>query len=224
VSLLGRAISKLVIGPIKYRAAGGYDAERYWSDRFRRYGSSLRGVGHEGLSDAANEAMYAEAAGLFKSVVEPLIDNGRPRALEIGCGTGFYTNLLQALGISDYTGLDITSALFESLRASHPGFRFVHADITKVRLEDEYDLVVMIDVTEHIVTRPALEAAIAHIKACVAAGGYVIIGPQFDTGAHHLFYVHFWSVDELDSQFDGWQMVQRPHFRGGRLLVYRKPV
>jgi SAM-dependent methyltransferase len=184
---------------------------------------SLQGVGHEGLSETDNEAMYAEAGGIFDDLVRPIIADDLPKTLEIGCGVGFYTARLRALGVIDYTGLDITDALFPALREKFPGYGFVQADITTHALSDRFELVVMIDVTEHIVTADGLRAAIGHIKDATAPGGTVVIGPQFEKGARHLYYVHFWSVDDIASQFHDWRPVFREDYRGGKLLGFQKP-
>jgi SAM-dependent methyltransferase len=209
---------------LRYRSRDGYDAQRYWTDRFGKYGSSLRGVGHEGLSEDENQQMYSEAAGVFERVTRSLMEGvPQPRTLEIGCGTGFYTGLLSQLGVTDYTGLDITSALFDKLQARFPTYRFLQADITKDAVDDEYDLAIMIDVTEHIVSRQGLEAAFEHIKSALVPGGHLVVGPQSDKAARHLYYVHFWSIDDVERQFEGWTQVSREDFRGGKLLAFRKP-
>jgi SAM-dependent methyltransferase len=223
LGLLGRAVSKKLTGRIKYRSGAGYDAQRYWSDRFGKYGVSLRGAGHEGLAEEANEKMYVEAAEVFQSVVEPLWDDlSELRALEIGCGTGFYTTLLNRLGVTEYTGVDITSTLFDRHKRQFPAYRFVQADVTKDAIEGEYDLAIMIDVTEHIVTRDGLEAAFANVGRAVAPGGYFIVGPQFEQSRRHLFYVHFWSVEDVSSMLADWEEVGRRRFRNGTLLAFRK--
>lgn len=223
LGLLRRGIDKLLIGPIKYRSRGGYDAERFWDDRLRSYGLSLRGVGHEGLSEAANSEEYAQAAAVFRRTIQPLVGDRPPKTLEVGSGTGFYTSLLQQMGVRDYTGFDITDALFGSLRERFTGYRFVQGDITVDTIRDAFDLVVMIDVTEHIVSTRKFQEAMSNLKGSTLPGGYVVIGPQFDKGSRHLFYVHFWSIDQVDEQFDGWQHLICEDFRGGKLLVYRKP-
>jgi SAM-dependent methyltransferase len=222
--LVGRVISKKLTGRLKYRSREGYDAKHYWSDRFDKYGVSLRGAGHEGLSEEENEKMYVEAAAVFEALVKPLLaDLTEPRVLEIGCGTGFYTALLNRLGVTDYTGVDITSTLFDSHRRRFPGYRFVQADVTKDPVEGEYDLAIMIDVTEHIVTRDALEAAFSNVRRGLTPGGSFIVGPQFDQSRRHLFYVHFWSVEDVESMFGDGTEVARQEFRNGSLLVFKKP-
>jgi SAM-dependent methyltransferase len=223
--LLGRAVSKKLTGRIKYRSSTGYNAQRYWTDRFDKYGVSLRGAGHEGLPEDQNERMYLEAAGVFRSVVGSLgEDLSRTRTLEIGCGTGFYTAELDRLGVVNYTGVDITSTLFETHRRRFPNYRFVQADVTRDPIAGQFDLAVMIDVTEHIVDRAALEDAFANVGRALAPGGYFIVGPQFDQSRRHLFYVHFWSVEDVRSMFGEWREVAQSNFRNGTLLGFRKPL
>lgn len=224
LTLLKRAISKKLTGRLRYRTPAGYDAKRYWTDRFDKYGTSLRGAGHEGLSEEANEEMYLEAARVFEATIRRLLSkHDGTRALEIGCGTGFYTDLLKRVGVAEFTGIDITDALFAEHRERFPGFRFVQADVTKDPLEGTYDLAVMIDVTEHIVTRDDLDSAFSNIANVLVPGGYFIVGPQFEQSRRHLFYVHFWSVDDVRSAFPDWDEVANEDFRDGRLLVFRKP-
>ncbi|MCB2204010.1 methyltransferase domain-containing protein [bacterium] len=50
------------------------------------------------------------------------------RVLDVGCGTGFYSGLLQELGY-EVTGVDVSTAAIEKARALHPGIRFEQADI-----------------------------------------------------------------------------------------------
>ena len=66
IGFLRRAFYKTWGAPLKCRTTDGYDAALYWGDRFARYGTSLKGVGDEGL------------------------------VLEIGCGNAFYTGLLKS--------------------------------------------------------------------------------------------------------------------------------
>jgi len=224
LGLVKRAISKKLTGRLKYRSGTGYDAEKYWGDRFKKYGSSLQGAGHEGLTEEANEAMYLEAARVFQEAVEPLLHGIQDATvLEIGVGTGFYTDLLHRSGINHYTGVDITDALFDDHRRRFPEYRFLQADVTKDPVEGSYDLAIMIDVTEHIVTRDALDAAFRTIRDALRPGGCFVVGPQFDQSRRHLFYVHFWSVQDVADAFSDWDEVARKAFRDGHLLIFRKP-
>ncbi len=224
VDLVRRALIKGVVGPLKYRSKRGYDARRYWGDRFRRYGvSSIRGAGHEGKSEEENLREYQEAGAVFADLLKREVpDLGSARFLEIGCGQGFYTQLAADLGVKSYTGADITDVLFAELSGRFPDYRFIRRDVTADQLEGEYDVVVMIDVSQHIVTEEQIDEAMRNVARVLRPGGLFLIGPLVDQGGRHMFHVRWWSVDEIRRRFEGFQGSTIP-FRNGRLLTLRRP-
>jgi len=216
---------KLLIAPLKYRSGNGYDARRYWQDRFERYGFSLKGVGDEGLSEAENEKMYKEAGRVFLDMCRREgVDFSSARVLEIGCGNGFYTGLLAGQGVSRYTGVDITDVFFPELRKRHPGFEFRRLDVTADKLDGEFDLVVMIDVIEHITEADKLRAALEQVKTCLAAGGVFVVAPVLERGRRSLFYVRFWGREDIQKSFGGCSQGESVPFRYSRMLAIRKPI
>ena len=224
IDLVRRALFKAVVGPIKYRSKRGYDARRYWGDRFRRYGvSSIRGAGHEGLSEEENRREYEQAGVVFTDLLRTEVpDLSSARYLEIGCGQGFYTQLAADLGVKSYTGADITDVLFPELSRRFPDYQFVRRDVTADRLEGEYDVVVMIDVSQHIVTEEQIDEAMRNVARVLRPGGLYLIGPLVEEGGRHMFHVRWWSVDEIRRRFEGFQGSTIP-FRNGRLLILRRP-
>lgn len=224
VDFVRRVVQKTILGPVKYRSRGGYDANRFWRDRFRRYGTALRGAGDEGLSEEANRRIYEQAGDILVAFAKDAgADLSSARVLDIGCGPGFFTHVLAEHGVSSYTGLDITDVLFADLGRRFPGFRFLRADITRDRLEGEFDLILMIDVAEHIVGAEALDRAAENVREALVPGGLFLIGPLMERPKRHLFYVHFWALDDLRSRFPGYSEVPPVPFRNGSLIGFRRP-
>lgn len=175
---------------IKYGAGNDYDAAKYWHDRFSKYGLSLKGAGNEGISEEENEKIYAEAAKVFTDLCRKEdIDFHNVSVLEIGCGTGFYTQLLHDLGVKSYTGVDITDVLFPKLRKKFPRFKFIKKDVTSDKLEGKYDLIIMIDVIEHIVKESKLSFAMENVKNCLSHNGVFIVTPIMKVSKKQLFYL-----------------------------------
>lgn len=217
-----RGLYKTMIGPIVYGQGDDYDAGKYWSERFSKYGQSLQGVGNEGISEQENERAYAEAAKLFLDVCHrEHIDFQSARVLEIGCGTGFYTQMLYSLGVRKYLGVDITDVLFPVLRKRFSQFNFVKKDITIDKIEGEFDLIVMIDVIEHIVKHSKFTAAMKNIKSCLAPQGVFVVAPLAEVKRKELFYVNFWAVDNLQTEFTGHSFGGLVPFRNGYILTVK---
>jgi 2-polyprenyl-3-methyl-5-hydroxy-6-metoxy-1,4-benzoquinol methylase len=225
IDLARRAWFKLVAGRLRYGRRQGYAADRYWTDRFRKYGTSLRGPGHEGRSESENQQEYANAGRRFEEACQLLsLDLPHTRVLEVGCGTGFYTRVLHNAGVRDYVGLDITDALFPVLRRDFPDYRFVQADICRGALAEQFDLLVMIDVIEHIVTESELDQATHHLSMLVRTNGLLLVSmPSPTSTLTRAFYLRFWPVAAVLSRFANWHIAANLAFRSGRLLALRKP-
>lgn len=224
LGLLRRSFSKVITGPIRYRSSSGYDASRYWRDRFAKYGTSLRGVGDEGLTEEENRNQYETASETLLETISKLdIPFPDIRVLDIGCGSGFYTGKLRAAGVRSYTGVDVTDELFPMLRESFPDYEFHRTDITYGRLAGEYDLILTIDVLEHIVTDSGMRNAALGIKGALASQGFLLLGPVMQRARKHLFYVRFWSLEEISEMFSGLLPLEPIKFRGGYLMPFRRP-
>jgi 2-polyprenyl-3-methyl-5-hydroxy-6-metoxy-1,4-benzoquinol methylase len=224
VGALARLWQKTVVGPLRYRRGADYDAERYWRERFDKYGLSLRGPGDEGLSDQDNAAMYREAADRFAEICAAEgIELAGKSVLEIGVGNGFYAGLLHEAGVASYLGLDITDALFESLRAAHQGFRFAHGDITEDAPDEQFDVVLFIDVIQHIVTPERFSAALQNAASCLKPGGVMLLYPLTRQTKRHLFYVHWWSREQAAKALPEYSFGPAHPFRYADLHAVRRP-
>ena len=88
--------------------------------------------------------------------VLPLISNRYKKILDSGCGQGIFTfETARRLLKSTVTGLDINKTLIERNRyiAGITGLKncnFKYQDIAEMPLEGQYDLILCIDVLEHI--------------------------------------------------------------------------
>lgn len=214
-----RAFHKLLIAPRRYANGDDYDASRYWEDRFRKRGPSLRSDGDEGMSEAEIRAAYAAQAGeIFGMLARAGADLPRARVLEIGCGNGYYAERLRERGLARYQGFDITDVFFPLLQEKFPEYRFDRGDITADRVAGEFDVVLMIDVIEHIVTESKFMSALANVGAMMSPGAVLALAPVAPRGRRSLFYVRFWTEANVVRGLPGFQVVERC----GRALLLRK--
>jgi ubiquinone/menaquinone biosynthesis C-methylase UbiE len=73
----------------------------------------------------------------------------RARVVDLGCGSGTFTHLLQRSGY-DCVGLDISGKLIEAGRRKHPGIAFLQGDIEHLPFADaSFDGVLLSGVVHH---------------------------------------------------------------------------
>jgi len=155
---------------------GDYDAARYWSDRHRRYLHSFRGVGDLSRSEAQNVADYSGAAAVMADLLRSVSCDPRGKSmLDIGCGNGFWAGVFREWRISKYTGVDITDALFPLLRDRYPAFHFLLGDLLELPFDRQFDLITMIDVTQHIVDDARLQRMLIRIRSLMSKDGVFIV-------------------------------------------------
>jgi cyclopropane fatty-acyl-phospholipid synthase-like methyltransferase len=99
--------------------------------------------------------------------------------LELGCGVGTLTSLLAGeLGSGgSVTGIDLSPVSVESAKERLSDFanvRLIAADVLEVDLEDEFDVVVLPDVIEHIPLE-SHRALFARVAAWVRPNGFVLL-------------------------------------------------
>lgn len=224
IGLLARAIEKLLVGPLRYGKGADYSAERYWGDRLKAKAGSLRGPGHEGLSDEENAVLYAEAAQVLRRACRSHgIELASASVLDVGCGSGQHTRLCHEDGVTRYVGLDLTDVLFPALRQAFPQYSFTRKDITSGTLEGRFDLVLVLDVLEHVVDRQRLATALANVAGVVAEGGALFIALPFAKGSPKLlFYLRHWDMAEITPALDDFQLSPPVPWRDGWLLVARR--
>jgi len=95
---------------------------------------------------------------------------GKERIIDIGCGHGSVSHELVKRGFDVY-GLEINDEALENLKTK--GFKIIKKDITlPLELNDKFDVVLLLDVLEHVFDPFAL---LAEAQKITSKGGYIII-------------------------------------------------
>jgi 2-polyprenyl-3-methyl-5-hydroxy-6-metoxy-1,4-benzoquinol methylase len=155
-----------------------YRPKEFWEQRLAEQ-FDLRGTGETGLSLAYNLACYRlRAEVLTRALARCGASVSGARVLDVGCGTGFWTEYYSARG-ARYTGVDIAHVSVDRLAARYPAQRFVRADVSEGVPEGPYDLVNVFDVLYHVTDEARWEAALRHLAAAVVPGGLLLITDVF---------------------------------------------
>ncbi len=166
-----------------------YHNTEYWKDIHSRYKDQLKAVGHPSLSECLNQLKYESES----STIEFLIENvgfkfkraGQSivSLLDVGAGTGFWTNLVQKVlgkqGIKvEMTAIDLSIEALESLRKRNPGVKIICADLKTIdpdRFLGGFDLVVSCYCLHHLIHLDDFLNALRFAGRSVREGGALLI-------------------------------------------------
>lgn len=208
---------------IKYFGIGGYNAKKYWRDRLSHYGTSLKGVGNKYQTEQQNKESYEQAKKTFLSLCKKeKVDFSYIRFLDVGCGAGFYAQLFSENGGRNYTGVDITDSLFATLRAKFSRFHFIRLDVTEQPLPGIFDVIIMIDVTQHITTAEKFSYAMQNIGNHLGEGGVFIVTSWLKGDIKRGFYEVSRSLQRYKREFPGYAFSDPLPFRDKFLFLIRK--
>lgn len=155
-----------------------YRPQEFWEQRLSEQ-FDLRGTGETGLSLAYNKACYQLRADVLTSALQRagMAPNNR-RVLDIGCGTGFWTEYYVSRG-AHYTGVDIAQVSVDRLAQRYTEQRFVRADVSEGVPGGPYDVINVFDVLYHITDDAKWQAALQHLAAALAPGGVLLVTDVF---------------------------------------------
>lgn len=127
--------------------------------------------------------------------------------LDIACGVGYGSKLLARMGAKKVEGVDLTAKIikYAKLNYHHPNCQFRVGDITKIKLNKKFDVIVCFETIEHVYDDyKAIKNLYNHLKK----GGQLLISspnrPVTSPSAKNLtdkpnnkFHVREYTIDEL---------------------------
>ena len=191
----------------RYVDGTDYRAVEYWSRSHGKYGFDLRGVGDYGLTPEENLRQLEEGGRLMIELCRRAnFDLRRASVLDVGCGTGYYAGILRDAGVSRYTGVDIVDTLFSGLRAQCPDFTFRRLDVSSEPITGSYQLIIMMDVAQHIVEARRFRYAMENLKGHLAEDGMIIISTCIGPYRRNTFYCVDRPMSAFEVLFGGYRI------------------
>ena len=93
--------------------------------------------------------------------------------LEVGCGAGWLCPALKQFG--QVTATDLSDEVLARAHERVPGVRFIAGDFMALEFEDQFDVIVTLEVLSHVADH---DAFIAKLSALLRPGGYLILATQ----------------------------------------------
>ena len=130
---------------------------------------------------------YVEEAGLYRALIEELAPDART-ILELGTGGGANASHLKANYAMTLT--DISGAMLDMSRRINPDCEHLTGDMRTLRLERNFDVVMIHDAIDYMTTEPDLAVAIETAAVHCTPGGLVLLFPDhttetFEPGTDH---------------------------------------
>lgn len=160
-----------------------FDPKQYWEERLKRH-SNLESVGCEGRSEVWNAFLYKSKIRAMNRALSKLgLDIRGCKALDIGCGVGFWVDYLLEKNVNSIAGIDIAHSSIEFCNKKYSNLKnlkFVCGDISDDVFVSEnllggYDLTTAFDVLYHITDDDKFCASIKNIAHALNLGGYLFL-------------------------------------------------
>lgn len=164
-------------------------------DRFCKKGISHQREESEGFYDSVYatsieyQKPYRTSAyyNIYRKTLEILISQRSKSILEVGCGCGTFSSLLNASKAKvDYCGFDFSKVGLENARRKCPEYTYVEDNIYTTNLFDTfpYDTVVSHEVLEH------LSDDIGFLRRIKSGKLFIGSVPNFDCDSHVRYFTH----------------------------------
>jgi SAM-dependent methyltransferase len=134
------------------------EQKRYWDERWNRV--------KDEYPDAWARRRGAAVLGTLYS-----LSLQRPRILDMGCGTGWFTEELTRIG--EATGIELSEAAVSLARSRYPHATFIAGNVLAVALPAaHFDVVVSLEVIAHVEDQNRYLEQAAHV---LKPGGHLVI-------------------------------------------------
>jgi SAM-dependent methyltransferase len=152
----------------------GREAERL-REEYRRRDAAAAAGGSAWLDPLYRLQLQEIEWALLEEIAGAGIELAGARALEVGCGSGYYLSRLLDYGASEGAGIDLVDERIEVARERYPRLELVVGDATALPWEDEsFGLVTQFTCLSSVLDRGVRAAIAAEMWRVLAPGGAVI--------------------------------------------------
>lgn len=207
----------------RYATPTGYRARDYWQARYVRYGFDLRGSGDCTLTEEENLRILRVGGDLVLDLCRKHnVHLPTARVLDAGCGAGFYAGILRAAGVRTYSGVDIVPVLFDGLKERYPLFQFRVTDLAERLIEGEFDLILFLNVAQHIADEHRFSFALRNLKLSLTPDGIMIVSAPLGPYRRESFRFVRRPLEAFTRHFPGWTVDGPVPFEKNAMFVLRR--
>jgi len=215
-----------------------YEPGAYWEGRHAQHGTSPEAVANQ--ADEAEQRYAVQERQFLEFLAANGLSPAGLRCMEFGCGTGFWAQLLLREHASSYVGVDISKTAVANCRKRIPQGTFHCADVSggEFSTGTPADLVMAIDVTQHVVEETKLARFLGNMPANVRPGGHIIVTSYTGFGDRYadpeeaesfgfikipkMRWVYTWDLPTIRRCLAGAELVADAPFWDKHILLFRR--
>ncbi len=176
-------------------------------------------VDYDQISKIYDDVRAADVA-LLNQFLDEVEISPATRILDIGCGTGNHTDLLQRISGAQLSGVEPSAGMLDKARAKNPRVDFREGNAAQIPFDDaSFDFAYMTDVIHHVPDISAMFQAIARVlrpggKLCIVTQSHDQIGrrpiARFFPGTAAVDRARYPDIDGLvrTAQACGWRFLK----------------
>lgn len=152
-----------------------FDYNSYCNNRLNSK-FDIEGVGYLGLGKIYNKLLYKNRLEILNYVFKTIFGEIKKiNVLELGPGTGIFTDLFYSKGVKKYSAIDIAARSVNELSKKYQEYNFINGDISNnCFYKEKYDLVFVADVLLHLTNEANYKTTINNISKSLTNKGYCI--------------------------------------------------
>jgi 2-polyprenyl-3-methyl-5-hydroxy-6-metoxy-1,4-benzoquinol methylase len=171
-----------------------------------------------------NPIQRALIGHFHKRLCELVLARQPSEILEVGCGEGYVLHALREAGVQcPMHGIDFSEAAIEQAKARVPDATFAVEDARALaNTGRRYDLVLMIEVLEHLEDAQSMLAVLAKLSK-----HHVVVsvpGEPFFRGLNYLRGKHIWALGNDPEHIQHWGRSEFQRWVGKHLDVHDAPL
>ena len=139
---------------------------------------------------------YGSEAAFFGDVIREELGPGRHKLLELGVGGGH--NLSHLTDDFDCTAVDLSPAMLALSKGLNPGVEHHVGDMRNIRLERNFDTVLVHDSASYLLTEQDLTETFATAAAHLRPGGVLMVAPDWFQETFPDGWVYNWDRQQGD--------------------------
>lgn len=153
-----------------------FNYKDYWNKRLTS-NFSIEGVGYIGLGEIYNKYLYQNRLEILDGVLSKAFSKiSHQKVLELGPGTGIFTDYFHSKGIKEYKAIDLVEKSVNELSRKYNMYQFKQGDISDCyNYDGKYDLIFAAAVLLHITSEEKYKKAVTNIGKHLGDNGICIL-------------------------------------------------